>query len=82
MLEAMACGVPVAAYPVQGPVDVVVEGVCGALDGDLGAAISRAIAVPRASCRDYSLNFTWQRTAEMFLDHLVPVEQRARACCV
>jgi glycosyltransferase involved in cell wall biosynthesis len=43
MLEAMACGVPVAAYPVRGPVDVVVEGVSGALDADLGAAIGRAL---------------------------------------
>jgi glycosyltransferase involved in cell wall biosynthesis len=81
MLEAMACGVPVAAYPVQGPVDVVVEGVSGALDGDLSTAVSRALAVPRASCRDYALDFTWQRTAEMFLDYLVPVERRPRARC-
>ena len=58
MLEAMACGVPVAAYPVQGPVDVVVEGVSGALDHDLSAAIARALAVPRASYRAYALNFT------------------------
>ncbi|HEX3217243.1 MAG TPA: glycosyltransferase family 1 protein [Aestuariivirgaceae bacterium] len=76
MLEAMACGVPVAAYPVQGPVDVVVDGVSGALDGDLGAAIGRALQVPRADCRAYALDFTWRRTAEMFLDHLVPVVGR------
>ena len=76
MLEAMACGVPVAAYPVQGPVDVVVEGVSGALDADLGAAIGRALAVPRAGCRAYALDFTWRRTAELFLDHLVPVVGR------
>jgi len=79
MLEAMACGVPVAAYPVQGPVDVVVEGVSGALDHDLSAAIARALAVPRASCRAYALNFTWARTAAMFLDSLVPVERPPRA---
>jgi glycosyltransferase involved in cell wall biosynthesis len=76
MMEAMACGVPVAAYPVQGPVDVVVDGVSGALDGDLGAAIGRALQVPRAGCRAYALDFTWRRTAEMFLDHLVPVVGR------
>jgi 1,2-diacylglycerol 3-alpha-glucosyltransferase/glucuronosyltransferase len=79
MLEAMACGVPVAAYPVQGPVDVVVEGVSGALDHDLSAAIARALAVPRASCRAYALNFTWARTAEMFIASLVPVERPPRA---
>ena len=61
-------GVPVAAYPVQGPVDVVVEGVSGALDHDLSAAIARALAVPRASRRAYALNLTWARTAEMFID--------------
>jgi glycosyltransferase involved in cell wall biosynthesis len=78
MLEAMACGLPVAAYPVQGPVDVVVEGVSGALDHDLNAAINRALTIPRASCRAYALNFTWARTAELFLDHLVPVERRPK----
>src|SRR4029450_5179917 len=45
MLEAMACGTPVAAYPVTGPVDLVVEGLNGALDVDLGNAVRRALTV-------------------------------------
>jgi 1,2-diacylglycerol 3-alpha-glucosyltransferase/glucuronosyltransferase len=53
--------------------------VSGALDHDLSAAIARALAVPRASCRAYALNFTWARTAEMFIDSLVPVERPPRA---
>lgn len=66
MLEAMACGLPVAAYPVQGPRDVVAEGVSGALDEDLGAAITRALAVPSASCIEYAGGYTWERCTAVF----------------
>lgn len=70
MLEANACGVPVAAYPVTGPIDVVREGVNGALDEDLVAAAARALAVPRASCLAHARTKGWRRVAEVLVAHL------------
>jgi glycosyltransferase involved in cell wall biosynthesis len=72
MLEAMACGTPVAAYPVTGPIDVVREGETGALDEDLTQAIRRALSVSRESCRLHALGHSWGRCAGTFADSLVP----------
>jgi len=74
MLEALASGVPVAAYPVPGPLDVVGGSDCGVLDEDLGQAISRALAIPRERCRAHARRFSWRRCAEQFLAHLQPIE--------
>ena len=70
MLEAMACGTPVAAFPVTGPKDVVQNGVNGALDEDLGRAVERALAVSRRSCRDFALANDWRAVVERFLGAL------------
>lgn len=70
MLEAMACGLPVAAYPVTGPLDVVHQGVTGVLDEDLGRAIQGALQLDRQACRDHALGRSWQRASEQFLGHL------------
>jgi glycosyltransferase involved in cell wall biosynthesis len=72
LLEAMACGVPVAAYPVTGPIDVVREGVSGALDEDLGTATMRALALAAEDCRNYALGFTWEAATKQFLENLEP----------
>lgn len=72
MLEANACGVPIAAYPVTGPIDVVREGVNGALDEDLAKAAARALEVPRASCLTHAASKGWRRVAEVLLAHLAP----------
>jgi glycosyltransferase involved in cell wall biosynthesis len=79
IIEALASGVPVAAYPVTGPRDLVVPGV-GALDEDLDAAIARALLCDRAACAAYGAGFTWRASAEQFLAALVPAQgQRALA---
>ncbi|MEJ2218948.1 MAG: glycosyltransferase family 1 protein [Gemmatimonadota bacterium] len=70
MLEAMACGVPIAAYPVTGPLDVVVDGVTGALDEDLGRAVQRALTLDGAACREHALKYSWRRCSEQFHSHL------------
>ena len=72
MLEAMACGVPVAAYPVQGPIDVVKQGETGVLDDDLGTAIKRALELDPEDCRRYACQFSWDNCAEQFRQNLVP----------
>jgi len=66
MLEAMACGVPVAGYPVTGTVDVVQEGVNGAIDADLAKAVERALQVPRDSARAYAMTKSWDAVGELF----------------
>ena len=73
MLEAMASGLPVAAYPVPGPLDIV-DGVgVGALSEDLGVAVGEAIKLPRERCREHALKYSWTACAEMFLENLSPL---------
>jgi glycosyltransferase involved in cell wall biosynthesis len=70
LLEAMACGVPVAAYPVTGPVDVVKEGVSGSLNDDLRDAIAAALNCRPDDCRNHALQYSWDRATRQFLDAL------------
>jgi glycosyltransferase involved in cell wall biosynthesis len=71
MLEAMACGVPVAAFPVTGPVDVVRPGVTGMLNEDLAQATHAAMRLGAEDCRAYALQNTWEKAAQQFLGNLV-----------
>jgi glycosyltransferase involved in cell wall biosynthesis len=71
MLEAMACGTPVAAYPVAGPLDVVGASDGGVLDADLRAAALGSLAIPRARARARAMEFDWQRVGRQFVAHLV-----------
>lgn len=73
LLEALASGVPVAAYPVPGPRDVINGAAVGCLDEDLQKAAESALSVSRKTCRDYALTFSWRNCAQQFLDNLVSV---------
>jgi glycosyltransferase involved in cell wall biosynthesis len=78
-LEAMACGVPVAAYPVTGPIDVVQHGVTGALDDDLACAALRALEIDPAACRRRALESGWDTSTRQFESNLTECHpQRAR----
>jgi len=75
MLEALACGVPVAAFPVQGPRDVILSEKVGCLDEDLSRAVTMALTLNRDDCRQYALGYTWERCARLFESHLAPIAQ-------
>ncbi|MDR3671149.1 MAG: glycosyltransferase family 1 protein [Holophaga sp.] len=70
ILEAMACGIPVAAFPVAGPRDVLVQGETGILDEDLGRAARAALALSPQACRVAAMARTWRSCAEQFLANL------------
>jgi glycosyltransferase involved in cell wall biosynthesis len=72
MAEAMACGTPVAAYPVRGPIDVVKDPAAGVLDNDLRAAALAALALDRDRVRRYGERFTWEACSRQFVSCLVP----------
>ena len=72
LLEALACGLPVAAYPVPGPIDVIGKAPVGVLDHDLRHAALRALSIPRKLCREFALRFSWRRSAEEFVGNLMP----------
>ncbi|MGY4398630.1 glycosyltransferase involved in cell wall biosynthesis [Sphingomonas sp. UYAg733] len=71
MIEALACGVPVAGYPVTGPIDILTPGT-GAMDVDLDMAIATALTRDRPACAAYGRTFTWEASAHQFLSALVP----------
>lgn len=69
-LEALACGTPVAAFPVTGPLDVIADRPIGAIDRDLRAACLRALQMSRQSCRNFALERSWENSARQFLGNL------------
>ena len=70
MLEAMACGVPVAAFPSAGPNDVIGDSGAGIIDEDLRHAALAALDIPRERCVAHAQRFSWQASIDQFLGHL------------
>lgn len=70
-LEAMACGVPVAAYPVTGPIDVIENGVTGVLNTDLSKAAQEALKINPERCRDHALHTGWDVSTRQFESNIV-----------
>jgi glycosyltransferase involved in cell wall biosynthesis len=70
LLEALASGLPVAAYPVTGPRDVVTDPAVGVLDDELGKAARSALLLSRAAARSFALGFTWEASARQFRDNV------------
>ncbi len=68
-IEALACGTPVAAYPVQGPLDILTEET-GVMDDNLDRAIAGALVLDRAECAAHGASFGWDASAEQFLNAL------------
>lgn len=89
LLEALASGLPVAAYPVPGPNDVIGDSPAGVLDENLENAARLAMNVDPALCRAHALTFSWEACTRQFLDNLRPFETgvwraaagRERAAC-
>jgi glycosyltransferase involved in cell wall biosynthesis len=81
LLEALACGLPIAAYPVTGPIDIVQPGITGILSENLAGAAEQALKLNAKDCRDYALHHTWDAATQQFLANLVPrfaTEKEAR----
>jgi len=76
LLESLACGTPVAAFPVTGPLDVLTEEV-GSLNEDLRAACLAALTRDRPTCRAYAERFSWRACTELFIEHLVVTHPEA-----
>jgi glycosyltransferase involved in cell wall biosynthesis len=73
-LEALACGTPVAAFPVTGPLDVIADHPIGALDTDLRSACLRALPMSREACRSFALERSWENSARQFIGNLAALQ--------
>ena len=79
LVEAMACGTPVAAYPVSGPIDVVREPSVGVLSDDLRAAAMAALDLDRSAVHRYALQYSWAAATRQFASHVRPIRFAAAA---
>ncbi len=73
-LEALACGTPVAAFPVTGPLDVIADRPIGAIDHDLRSACMRALTMSRETCRNFALERSWENSASQFIGNLAVLQ--------
>jgi glycosyltransferase involved in cell wall biosynthesis len=73
IVEALACGVPVAAYNVMGPQDILTHGLDGYLSDDLKEAALACLTLDREKCRQKALAYSWSASADAFFKNLVPI---------
>lgn len=73
MLEALASGVPVAAYPVPGPLDVITDTRVGCLNDSIEDAARTALTLDRTACREFALGYSWDQCSDLFLSYLAPI---------
>lgn len=74
LLEALASGTPVAAFPVSGPRDVLGDAPVGALNDDLGLACRAALQISRADCLEFAARHTWEASARAFVEHMAVID--------
>jgi glycosyltransferase involved in cell wall biosynthesis len=79
LLEALACGTPVAAFPVTGPIDVLSGGEAGAMREDLRSACLDALKIERSTARAWAERFSWRAASEQFASHLKPLRNSDEA---
>ena len=79
VIEALFCGVPVAAYPVTGPLDIIEEGITGSLDHDLKKAIDKALQINRENCTKNAEKYTWRNVAKQFISSLASIKSAGSA---
>lgn len=70
ILEALSCGIPVAAHEVTGPMDVIESGVDGYLDEDIGKAALQCIDLAKEKCREKALAHSWEASVDVFLKNI------------
>lgn len=73
ILEALACGLPVAAYDVPGPQDIITQGIDGFLGDDLETNAVKCLTLNAENCRKKALAFSWQRSIDSFIENLAPI---------
>jgi glycosyltransferase involved in cell wall biosynthesis len=75
LLEALASGLPIAAFPVSGPLDVIGDAPVGVLSEDLRAACLAAVNIPRGTCVEFAAKYTWEASGRAFLDNMALIQR-------
>jgi glycosyltransferase involved in cell wall biosynthesis len=74
LIESLACGTPVATFPVTGPRSIVREGINGSMDENLTVAVINCLKMDRKKVYESSKDFTWERCKDIFLENLIPIK--------
>ncbi len=73
IIEALACGIPVAAHNATGPRDILTSGIDGVIDTDLARAAIACLGISKEACREKALQYSWQKTVDTFIQYLHPI---------